>query len=214
MARDNGRLDKNDYMRAAITFADEHGLDAMTMRALGEALGVDPTAVYRHFPSKDQLICSMVDWFLGEVLDQAPVDSPNPRERMMELSLATRRVFKKHPELGRALVQFGPGEGTNGSGVTLRIVDCLRGMGLTDETLVRSYQALEGFVMGSCVFDFTGSPHNFEMRRVRYRALDLAEFDAHATTVTPVEEIADEAFVFGVNTLLDRFSALVADVSN
>lgn len=214
MVRDNGRLSSNEYMLAAIAFADEHGLEAMTMRALGEVLGVDPTAVYRHFPSKEGLISSMVDWFLGEILDRAPIGSPSPREHVVAMSLTTRTTFRRHPELGRALVQFGPGDGQNGSEVTRRTVEGLRGMGFTGELLVRSYQALEGFVMGSCVFDFTGAPHNFEVRRLRYRALEIPEFDVHAGSASAVEELADAAFILGLNTLLDGFASLISTVTD
>lgn len=43
-------------MQAAFRLADANGLPALTMRALGNHLGVDPTAVYRHFPSRDQIL--------------------------------------------------------------------------------------------------------------------------------------------------------------
>jgi TetR/AcrR family transcriptional regulator, tetracycline repressor protein len=37
------------------------GLDAVSMRALGTRLGADPTAVYRYFRTKDELLDAMAD---------------------------------------------------------------------------------------------------------------------------------------------------------
>ncbi len=41
-------LTRSDTVRAAITFVDAHGLDALTMRRLGQSLGVEAMASYRH----------------------------------------------------------------------------------------------------------------------------------------------------------------------
>ena len=61
--------------------------------------------------------------------------------------------------------------------------------------------------MGSCVQDFSGSPDNFAVRRMRYRALDIPEFDAASVDEKAVEKIADEAFAAGINALWDYFEA-------
>jgi AcrR family transcriptional regulator len=39
------------------------------MRALGVQMGVDPTAVYRHFPTKEELMGAMCDIVLGQALE-------------------------------------------------------------------------------------------------------------------------------------------------
>lgn len=213
MARGQHRLTQADYVAAAVKFVDDNDLESMTMRALGDALGVDATAVYRHFPSKEALLGAMVDWFLGEIVNQLPTDELNAREQLMEIALASRRTFKKHPELGRALVQAGPGGGTNAAGVTLYSIAGLRNLGLRDEDLVRCYQTLEGFVIGSCVYDFTGTPNNYAMRRQRYRAIEVPEFDSIATSNQSVEDLSEASFLFGLNALLDTFTALVKTVA-
>jgi AcrR family transcriptional regulator len=38
----------------------------LTTRALGHRLGVDPTALYRHFRNKDELLTAMADSIVGE----------------------------------------------------------------------------------------------------------------------------------------------------
>jgi AcrR family transcriptional regulator len=66
MARVHKSLNKIEYVRVAMEFVEEHGLGQLTMRALGEQLGVDPTAVYRHFPSKEVMIEAMLDQMMAE----------------------------------------------------------------------------------------------------------------------------------------------------
>jgi AcrR family transcriptional regulator len=49
----------------ALALVDERGLTALTTRALGQRLGVDPTAVYRHFRNKDELVNALADRIVG-----------------------------------------------------------------------------------------------------------------------------------------------------
>src|SRR6185503_19800211 len=46
------RLTRDRIVDEALALVDREGADALTLRNLGAALGVDPTAVYRHFRDK------------------------------------------------------------------------------------------------------------------------------------------------------------------
>src|SRR4051794_39854993 len=63
------RLDAPAIVDAAIRVMDADGLDALTMRRLGREMGADPTAMYRHFRSKDELLLAVCDRLLGSMLD-------------------------------------------------------------------------------------------------------------------------------------------------
>ena len=54
-------------LQAAIAHADAGGIEALTMRQLGEMLEVAPMALYRHVANKDDLIDAMVDVVFGEI---------------------------------------------------------------------------------------------------------------------------------------------------
>jgi len=66
---DPGRrpLSRDRVLRAAVALADEHGLDAVSMRRLGQGLGVDPMSLYKHVANKDDLLDGMVDLVVGSV---------------------------------------------------------------------------------------------------------------------------------------------------
>src|SRR5687767_2920874 len=61
------RLTVEDITRAAITLADAEGLDAVSMRRVGEQLGVTAMSLYSYVPGKAELLDLMVDRVYGEV---------------------------------------------------------------------------------------------------------------------------------------------------
>jgi len=208
VARSKNPLTPNDYVTAAVKFTSERGLSLMTMRALGDEMGVDPTALYRHFPNKESLLDAMIDWLLGEAIamaEKTPVKSP--REKVFALAKALRHMFEKHPDIGLAMM-YSEGSSMNGLIFSRRGIEILKEFGLKGNDLVRCYQAIESFIMGSCVHDFAGSPHNMEVRRVRYRYFEVPEFDDHSRSTAEVRKITEDGFDLAMNAILDRFEEL------
>ncbi len=56
-----GTLDREMIVAASLRLLDERGTRGFSMPALGRALGADPSAVYRHFASKDDLVLAITD---------------------------------------------------------------------------------------------------------------------------------------------------------
>ena len=48
-------------MTESLRLLDTGGVAGFSMPKLGRALGADPTAVYRHFASKDDLVLAIAD---------------------------------------------------------------------------------------------------------------------------------------------------------
>lgn len=205
MARGKGSYTKSDYAFAAIEFVDANGLDALTMRALGSHMGVDATAVYRHFPTKEELVGAMCDALLGEALEAVEAaTTTSSRQKIIEFGLAFRSAFQRHPHIGVSIVQYG-GSSMNGYLFSRAGALELRTLGIKPEFLTTAYQMYEGFIMGSCVQDYFGSPDNFIIRRHRYRSFDIPEFDAASTDEKAVADVAQSAFLCGLNALIDYF---------
>lgn len=208
MARSKNPLTPNDYVVAAVKFVDARGLSSMTMRALGDEMGVDATALYRHFPNKESLIDAMIDWFLGEALALSETSNAlTPRERIVLQAKALRKTFEKYPDIGLAIVH-SEGASLNGFLYSRRGIEYLRELGLSGRNLVACYQAMESFIMGSCVHDFSGSPHNMDVRRARYRYFEVEEFDENSRSATGVRQITEDGFDIAINAILDRFETL------
>lgn len=202
MSEAKGSLTKESFVRAAFEIADDSGLGALTMRALGERLSVDPTAVYRHFPSRERLIDAMLDHILADAARGTGEDL-HPRDRITMVATNVRRAFRAHPNVTGAMA-MATGDFPSGLTITRLMVSALREMGLRGEHLVRMYQTFEGYILGSCVFDTGGYPETFQIRQARYRFLGEPEFTDVAISAENVERVTEDAYLDTINILLDR----------
>ena len=202
-----GALGPEDFIVAAMKHVDTHGLASLSMRVLGAELGVDATALYRHFPNKDSLVEALVDRMMSEALEAHNPSGKSPREKILDVVFAMRDTFARHPDIGLALIS-GEGKTVNGYVLSVNIAKYLAEMGLKGSDLVRMYQTIEGYGVGCCVQDFTGSPHNYSIRRARYRMFEVPEFDEVARSEENVRQITDEAFRGGLNAILDLCESL------
>ena len=60
-------LSRERILRAAIELADEHGIESLTMRKLGQALGVEAMSLYNHVANKDDLLNGITELIISEV---------------------------------------------------------------------------------------------------------------------------------------------------
>ena len=71
------QIDRAVVLDTALQLADESGLEAVTMHAVAQRLGVTPMALYRHVGGKQALLDGLVERLLtGYPL--APADAPWP----------------------------------------------------------------------------------------------------------------------------------------
>jgi AcrR family transcriptional regulator len=75
--------------------ADRAGLEALTMRALGDSLGVEAMSLYNHVPNKDTLLQSIADLVVGEIVLPQPGERWEPSVRRCALS--AHEAFMRHP---------------------------------------------------------------------------------------------------------------------
>jgi AcrR family transcriptional regulator len=53
-------------LRAAVAFAEEHGIETLSMRKLGESVGVEAMSLYNHVANKEDLLDGMIDLVFGD----------------------------------------------------------------------------------------------------------------------------------------------------
>lgn len=59
---------REEILDAALDIADEHGVDAVSMRTVADRVGVTPMALYRHVKDKAALLDAMVGRLLTALL--------------------------------------------------------------------------------------------------------------------------------------------------
>ena len=191
-------------------FVDEHGMAALTMRALGDKMGLDPTAAYRHFPKKEDLIDAMLSTILGDALARLSGSKKSPREDIYDTIMTVRAEFELHPNLTPSFAT-SMGNIPNGLLLSHAMIQKFRALGLSGENLVRCYQMMEGYIMGASVFDTGGAPLTFSIRQTRYRYLNDPDFDNVARSPEDVQRLTHEGFIAGINVLLDYCESLAAE---
>lgn len=144
---------------------------------------------------------------LSEALETHDPSGKTPREKIVDVVFAMRDAFARHPDIGLALIS-GEGKSMNGYQLSVSITRYLTEMGLKGTDLVCMYQTIEGYGVGCCVQDFTGSPHNYSIRRARYRMFEVPEFDEVARSEDGVRKLTDDAFRGGLDAILDMCESL------
>ena len=82
-------LSRERVLRGALELADEQGLDAVTMRSLGQALGVEAMSLYNHVDNKEAVLDGLAELVVAEIL--AAVRDHPPLSSAADWKAATRR---------------------------------------------------------------------------------------------------------------------------
>ncbi|MEU4065978.1 TetR/AcrR family transcriptional regulator [Streptomyces wedmorensis] len=97
---------------AALALADGGGLDALTMRAVAQRLGVTPMTLYTYVPGKSELLDLMLDAVFLR-MDRPPFGPEQPwRDRVTSVADANRALHLRHPwlvDLRIVRAPLGPG---------------------------------------------------------------------------------------------------------
>ena len=194
-------------MIAAIAYADQHGLDDLALRTLGAALGATGSAIYRYFSDKDDLISTMREELLGEVIESVE-GIEGPRDRLVALATAFRSAARTHPCLSQLMVRAAT-SGINTASVLTIIVQSLEEMGLRGHNLVLGQRQLESFVVGSTLFDLSGAPIHLEQRAERFRLLNNPAFEEYLDSPEAVEAVNEQAYLTSLNLLIDSFTRVM-----
>lgn len=203
------RFDPDDFIDAALAILVANKSAQLTLKEVGEAIGANTTAVYRHFRSKEALLSGMVDRVLKDVVDTGAAIE-DPRADLERIASALRRIQADFPLLAEVIsgtTVIAP----NAIRLSQRVIDDLGALGLAGHALVSAYQSLENFVLGSSWNDGVGLPNNWEIRRQRYELLGRPGFaDA---SVEMIAAFSENAYINGVRALLDQAVANATTVA-
>ena len=93
-ARRRTPLTRERVLQTAVRRADEGGIESLSMRKLGQELGVEAMALYHHFANKDDLVDGMVDLVFGEI--ELPPSTRDWRTAMRQRAIAVRDALLRH----------------------------------------------------------------------------------------------------------------------
>lgn len=133
-------LSADSILDAALELAEREGAGALTVRRLGLELGVDPTAFYRHFRDKDELVLAVSDRIIGMTLERiSPV--ADWRDMLRSIVHEARQMNLRYPavtSLTFARITGGPAERQ----MVEKIVDTISRAGLPADETALYYRAI------------------------------------------------------------------------
>ncbi|HXR27081.1 MAG TPA: TetR/AcrR family transcriptional regulator C-terminal domain-containing protein [Candidatus Baltobacteraceae bacterium] len=88
-------LTRHHVMEAAVALADAHGIGAVSMRRLGQELGVEAMSLYTHVRSKEDLLDGMVECVMEAF--PRPAESDDWQSTLRGTILGSREVLVRHP---------------------------------------------------------------------------------------------------------------------
>lgn len=102
--RERRPLTQELVLRTAVRIADSEGLAAVSMRRLGQELGVEAMSLYHHVSRKEALLDGMVDVTVGELVAEVGPGGGEDAVRDWAASLRSRiliarRMMLTHPWL-------------------------------------------------------------------------------------------------------------------
>jgi AcrR family transcriptional regulator len=200
-------LTRDRVLQAAVDLADRGGNEALSMRKLGQQLGVDAMALYRHVRGKDDLLDGLVEVIVGQIERTTPGASWNTTLRQQ--AMAARAVMLRHPWARRVLEE----RGTGGPACLAYIESVLATLHEGGLSIELAHHALH--VLSSRIFGFTqdlfeepgpADPPPDEAAMIRALAgyphvVELAMAASHDGVLGPCDD--DVEFAFGLDLTLD-----------
>jgi AcrR family transcriptional regulator len=199
-------LSRDRVLRAAISLADEAGIEALSMRKLGQELGVEAMSLYNHVANKDEILGGMVDLVMGEI--ELPTAGAPWKAAIRRTARSAYEVLLAHPWAAN-LVLTGPGL----SYARLRYMDAILGSlrtgGFSAEMTDHAYHAIDSHIMGFTLWQVGISVGLARLSSVDdfLRGLDQEAYPhlaEHAQQHMKERNPEDEGeFAFGLDLILD-----------
>ncbi len=143
-------LTREAIVDAALRILERDGLDAVSMRRVGDELGTGAASLYWHVRNKDELLQLVFE----HVTDEVELPTPDPerwREQLRWLAEQRRETLNRHR--GVARISFGRiPAGSTLAHLTEWLFELLRPVGIPDQ-VIAYFGDLAGLYVGAYAFE-------------------------------------------------------------
>lgn len=203
-------LSRERVLRAALELADGSGVEALTMRRLGEELGFEAMSLYRHVANKQDLLDGMLDLVLAEW--QFPDGEGDWIAAIRTSARSVHGALRRHRWAARLLMT-----GNHIRPARLRYMEHLlarlRDAGFDADATYHLYHLLDGYIFGFSLWEiaYTTIPLDAEAVSTLMQSIPWDEYpqlaqhrDQHMTD-GPHRDVM--AFDVGLDLILDGLRA-------
>ncbi len=204
------KLSRELVLAAALRLADDEGIDALSMRRLGQAMGVEAMSLYKHVAGKEDILDGIADL----VMDEVPVPARDLpwRVALHRSAVGTHEALLRHPWAASVLEsRRNPGPAR----VTCldAVVSILLAAGFSTPDVARAFTAVDAHVYGFTVMELAWP---FDLRDSPEEARVMAD-EVFADAYPGLRAMAELAltgpgvpieFEFGLDLILDGLERL------
>ena len=152
-------LSRERILQAALELADEGGIESLTMRKLGQALGFEAMSLYNHVANKDDLLDGILDLVLAETAPPSPEGDWDAAVRASAITV--HDALLRHP--WACTLVMAPGRVRP---ARLRYMDSLLGRlreaGFSADATYSAYHVLDGHIFGFSHWETTHASYTPE----------------------------------------------------
>lgn len=214
-------LSRDRVLRTAMCLADEGGIGSLSMRKLGQALGVEAMSLYNHVANKDDLLDGMTDLVLSEFELPSPGDEWETAVRRCAVSGHT--VLVRHPwacnlimsskRIRPARLQYMES-----------LLKCLREAGFSAEETSHAYHAIDSHILGFTLWQLghvmpSDAPHITTKEEIAFFLATLVPSfspgdyrylieHAEQHHVSRASNTGESEFEFGLRLILDELTRM------
>jgi AcrR family transcriptional regulator len=201
-------LSRDRILQAALDLADEIGIESVTMRKLGQALGFEAMSLYNHVTNKDDVLDGILDLVLDE--SEPPSPAGDWRTAIRNSAISVHRGLTRHPWACPLLMSPGRIRPAR-----LQYMDSLLGRlreaGFSADTTYHAYHVLDAHIF---VFSLWQANHSYNAAQVADLAAEWFERMIPADVYPYLHEHGEQhlaggphhdvsAFEFGLGFILD-----------
>jgi TetR/AcrR family tetracycline transcriptional repressor len=139
------RHNQQDVIRAALALLDETGFESVTLRGVAKRMGLHLNSVTFQVKNKARLFELMADAILGELSVENL--SPDPRERIRQVTLRVRTAMLSHRDGGRVIAGTDTADANALRNASI-VMSAFSELGISRETAARASFALHCLVTG------------------------------------------------------------------
>lgn len=191
-------ISRRAVVDASLEIIDAEGIDALSIRRLGRALGVNGASLYYHYSDKDAILDEVVMHVLGNVrLDAEPIG--DWKDYFLRAEVEYRRALARHPNVAPVVLDRRPRR--FGVPVYEKGAEILHGIGIPEQHVWGILDHLEALAIGSALLAMPGRQPQELFEETLPESAHLRRALTARTKLTDAEhfELAARIFLDGVD---------------
>ncbi len=194
-------------IETALNLADEVGIDALSMRRLGQALGVEAMSLYNHVANKEALLDGLVDRVFSEM--QLAEKTGEWKSGMRACAVSKHEALRRHP-WATVLLESRTNPGPENLKHHDAVLGCLRNAGFSIVDAVHAYSAMDsyvyGFAMQQANLPFDSPEEMHHVTEMMMSAMPVGEYPHLAEAgieLVRMQYDYGQEFEYGLDLILD-----------